>query len=373
MASNRLPVRARLRGLQPGREEVRPFPGQIRPSQLPVSSSPSNRPFSLASSQADEILANQTLPEQASMDAHRPAPEDAPAFAQDENRDLIFEIHSRADGEELGSARRGDPRQQEPQPGAIAAAKPVGSGWQEFDSSTEAGRLLRRLYSQGHNKPLPKYPALRLRSNAEDCKSRPKWSHVQPNAEDPRHETERRQRERAVVIPRPRREALRRAAAISLVQRRKSHTRILTEQRESPVVYQVPQPRKAISTDFEKRRLALHFQFKGGKALPEAGTTAPMPGQIPLSLITGKPNARLARQARERKAASDRERVQTERASLENEFDSFADEVDLLSAHLDAAMAHPGGHRAVAALRERIQDRVDALRGLDDLIGSLKT
>jgi hypothetical protein len=48
-----------------------------------------------------------------------------------------------------------------------------------------------------------------------------------------------------------------------------------------------PPIKKAIHTEAEKRRLQAAFQFKGGKALPEELTLAPIEGHIPLSVVTG--------------------------------------------------------------------------------------
>jgi hypothetical protein len=42
------------------------------------------------------------------------------------------------------------------------------------------------------------------------------------------------------------------------------------------------------NTELEKARLAQQFTFKGGKALPEVALPAPMPGHVPLGLVTGK-------------------------------------------------------------------------------------
>ncbi len=42
---------------------------------------------------------------------------------------------------------------------------------------------------------------------------------------------------------------------------------------------------KAISTESEKRKLQAMFQFKGGKALPEELTLAPIEGHVPLEMV----------------------------------------------------------------------------------------
>lgn len=45
------------------------------------------------------------------------------------------------------------------------------------------------------------------------------------------------------------------------------------------------------NTELEKARLAQQFTFKGGKALPEVALPAPVPGHVPLNIVTGKAGA----------------------------------------------------------------------------------
>jgi hypothetical protein len=45
---------------------------------------------------------------------------------------------------------------------------------------------------------------------------------------------------------------------------------------------------KAVSTDAEKKRLATVFQFKGGKALPDELTLAPVEGHLPLKMVASR-------------------------------------------------------------------------------------
>lgn len=59
------------------------------------------------------------------------------------------------------------------------------------------------------------------------------------------------------------------------------------EEAEKTADKSFPPIRKAIHTEAEKRRLQAAFQFKGGKALPEELTLAPIEGHIPLSVVTG--------------------------------------------------------------------------------------
>ncbi len=54
----------------------------------------------------------------------------------------------------------------------------------------------------------------------------------------------------------------------------------------------LPPLTKAVSTDTEKRRLQALFQFKGGKALPEELTLAPIDGHVPLGIIAHQPARR---------------------------------------------------------------------------------
>lgn len=46
--------------------------------------------------------------------------------------------------------------------------------------------------------------------------------------------------------------------------------------------------------DIEKRKLQTHFQFHGGKALPDYALPEPIKGQVPLSVVTGKRSPRRA-------------------------------------------------------------------------------
>ena len=48
-----------------------------------------------------------------------------------------------------------------------------------------------------------------------------------------------------------------------------------------------PAPKKALSTDTEKRRLQAQFQYKGGNALPKAASHGAIQGHVPMHLITG--------------------------------------------------------------------------------------
>jgi hypothetical protein len=271
-------------------------------------------------------------------------------------------------------------RERQRQAASIRAAprpepsNPYGEAWQEFEQDTAAGRLLRRVYARPHNRPLESYPAVRVRASEGD---KPTWCNLKPAALDPRQDGTCKARQQRVAVPNPLPAPEARAPAILGVARRKPAQAIAQEaEREAadqPAAR--PLPRKAVSTDFEKRRLAVINQFKGGKALPAAGLAEPLAGQIPLSLLTGKPGREAYRAAAERGAARQRaeeERLALEQHQLAQDFDDAHAEVRNLKQLLDLAEPSHAASRRVAELKHQLQRKVCELRNIDELITHIK-
>jgi len=240
-----------------------------------------------------------------------------------------------------------------------------GDSWKSFDSNSEAGRILRRLYAAGkHNAPLVKYPKVRRKKNA-----------VPPGQEvwgrsDPTKGIDKRERERKLVIPKPTKPQKPNPAPILSISRRKNITEIqkMHESIEEDRRLNHPRARKAVSTEMEKRRLAMQFQFKGGKALPENGTSQPIEGHIPLSLITGKPTRLDYKQKEEKKKEI---ALLAEKKCLENDFDSVAKEVESLRQSLDF-LGPRATAKQIAHLRSELKSRVDEMQNINDLLNDMR-
>lgn len=164
-----------------------------------------------------------------------------------------------------------------------ADAAAPNESWRAFDSDTEAGRLLRQLYG-GRAKPVINYPKVRTKKRAPAGAFIPGGGKVESDARKPKASNKK------VAVPK-RAPSYEPVAPIHFAPRRKAAAEIEAELRkvdEEKQRYR-PVPRRAISTEREKARVQNVFQFKGGKALPESGMSMPIEGQLPLSMLTGKP------------------------------------------------------------------------------------
>lgn len=241
--------------------------------------------------------------------------------------------------------------------------------WQEFSNDSEAGRLLRRLYAGTPNQPLPSYPQVHVRRKvAGEGPPAAAWAGGKLGV-DPRQGSERRARERSVVVPR-RKSAVVARAAILDAPRRKSMDRIALDRAEIARARKVdrPRPSKPISTETEKRRLALQFQFKGGKALPEAGTAQPIEGHVPLSLIQGKPSASMVSLRQQRADRKREQDGQQRKRQLEDDFDAVAGEVAELRGRIEALGSSNGANKAVGTLKQELSMRVSEMHNIDDML-----
>ncbi|GBG31320.1 Hypothetical Protein FCC1311_075432 [Hondaea fermentalgiana] len=244
---------------------------------------------------------------------------------------------------------------------------PHGAAWKEFEHDSEAGRMLRKLYAGGrHNAPLASYPKFRSKSRELKPNS---WFMGKPLV-DPRERTDRRDREQRVQAPRPKRTVSKPMPAILSVPKRKPLDRIEEDQRriEEDRAVERPRPCKAISTETEKRRLAMHFQFKGGKALPETGTIAPIQGNIPLSLISGKPTKSVLRRSQREKAEAEFNARRQHREQLEQDFEQVHEEVQVLKAQIENVEGSNSSARLLAHIRSELRQRLSELENIDSLL-----
>lgn len=73
-------------------------------------------------------------------------------------------------------------------------------------------------------------------------------------------------------------------AGLGVVHKDVIDSRLAEDERTADRV--LPPLSKAVSTEAEKRKLQAVFQFKGGKALPEELTLAPVDGHLPLDVLS---------------------------------------------------------------------------------------
>jgi hypothetical protein len=268
--------------------------------------------------------------------------------------------------------------QLQPHP-SLAADQP----WRHFRNDTRAGRLLRQLYDVQDRKQTIKYPRLRSRrGNAETNEPKPQWFNgaARQDQVDPRIDRRRRAKEQTVRVPRVNGQSdTRQDGEVSVfgmttkpIRRRKSDIDQQIREIEADREAYKPTPRRAIATDAEKRRLSACFQFKGGKALPQSGLPAPMPGHVPLRLVTGKPDVAFAKRERIRQRQREHDRRNKSSASdiakveLEKAFSKEADRVDKLRKQVEKVLSTPAGNnRAVVSLRAELAESVALMEDYD--------
>jgi len=239
------------------------------------------------------------------------------------------------------------------------------NSWQSFDCDTEAGRLLRKLYTRTHNKPLSSYPKFKTNSTKP---SHSKWFN---GMSDSRKQTERRDREKSVMIPK-RTLNYKPAPAIFGIDRRRSENSI-KENTELIEEEPRPLPRKAISTEMEKRRLAMTFQFKGGNILPEAGTMAAMPGLVPLSIITGKATSNKALRQANDKLSIAATKNEKEKHRLEKEFNDLFREMTSKKETLLSFEHKNQSNEKISHLKGDIVMLAEEMKTIDELITMLNS
>lgn len=120
--------------------------------------------------------------------------------------------------------------------------------------------------------------------------------------------------------------------------------------------------RRGRNTEAEKRKLALLFALKGGHALPEAGMPESLAGEVPLSLLTGRPRGGRGASEAPRPAATSKlfQELQRTYADLSRglvESRAYWDE----TARLSGGALGPVQAREAAAEEGRRMDELKAL------------
>lgn len=210
-------------------------------------------------------------------------------------RDMEASVPSSAGLAPTTSATRGA----RPAPISISGAKPaaapdeLGSLMRRVGFDPAVARLMTGTYGR------PRYGAAPAPAQRADP-WRPddhKWERPMhtAEAEDPREITINRAAQALLEASRPPPTGLREPppppAAIDVIPRRKPASRIAAEAAAAaadPDQAAPPPLRRGFNTEAEKRKLQATFAYRGGKALPESGLPAPMPGHVPLHLVTGK-------------------------------------------------------------------------------------
>jgi len=242
--------------------------------------------------------------------------------------------------------------------------------WKEFDTSTEAGRLLRKLYGA---KSAPKivYPKVKVAKRGDE--NRKPW-HRGGIKDDPRKSRGIKQRERTVKAPivgrGPKPEKV---PAIHFAAKRKPKREIDAEKeiaRKERAEFR-PLIRKPITTDTEKRRLAAQFQFKGGTA---SWHQQPIKGNVPLGLIvhrTNKASERLREQRKKNAENLVKKQQELEKEEFRSMFRTVSSEVDQLKASIRACEGNPSAVRKLGKLKGELVSRLVELRELDETLRNI--
>ena len=149
------------------------------------------------------------------------------------------------------------------------------NAWKAFDTSSEAGRLLRQIYgSKGPpvNIPLP-------RKSKTSKVPTDGWRPVsnKPTAVDPRTATRSFAKERQVDVPQPVRPRGKKYSAIDFVERKRTNTVIGHEINDMKMRQEAYRPAHVRPQgEAEKVRLGEINAFRGGKGLPEEMTAVKM-------------------------------------------------------------------------------------------------
>lgn len=160
---------------------------------------------------------------------------------------------------------------------------------QQFGHDTEAGRMLARLYGKGTAtvsmpaRPSKSKPMVGPQPPMQGLNSRPEAANPRERKFD-REAVAAAEASRPVVghgAPLPKTFAI---DSIKGIIRSKAQVDAFEAAHASVDRPQMP-IKKGYNTEAEKRRLQATFQFKGGKAVPDAASYAPIEGQIPMHLM----------------------------------------------------------------------------------------
>lgn len=252
---------------------------------------------------------------------------------------------------DLPARRRQAQREQSTSDGGAGSEE----AWRAFDTSTEAGRLLRRLY--GSQKPEVAYPPVRTaESNLSSRRA------FVPGGG--KHDTDPREARKQVVqleVPDPTPMRAPTFHPVDFVPRRRGKDVIdseLQEAEEEALRYRPPH-RNASSTDAEKSRLQNRFSMKGGKGLPEELTQPAIEGEIPLHLQMGA-------RGRRRPPAGHARGVGPSKSEEERLFDQVAAEIADREQYLER-LRQMGAlkQEEERIIRAEIADRVKDMEVLD--------
>jgi len=251
--------------------------------------------------------------------------------------------------------------------------------WRSFGMDTEAGRLLNKLYAGSLRKPTINYPPVRTRKKMNE-ENKPTFipggGNVGVNA---RAKTKK--DTSSLFVPKVGMgKKQQRSHAIDLITKRKPKQEIIDQRKEANVQrnrYRPPH-RKEVATDSQKRLLQAHFQFKGGKILPETGTMQPIEGHLPLQLVSGKPSqarkraaaVKVAAEAAAKEAAA-ADPESTRLLQLEKDFEEVMDEIDERKKFLDEMLQF--GSKEVAKHKDTVMAEIGGLvRRAKDLDKEIK-
>jgi len=162
----------------------------------------------------------------------------------------------------------------------------------QFGHETEAGRMLARLY--GRSQEPVSAPARAFKSRPMAGPQPPMVGvHARGGAADPRARTFDHARAERALEQAPKPAGAPRAAPVAPIDRIKGMIRSKAQVDALEAVRgagDIAQPplKRGFNGDLEKRRLQATFALKGGKAVPDAASYAPIEGAIPLHVLTGQ-------------------------------------------------------------------------------------
>lgn len=247
--------------------------------------------------------------------------------------------------------------------------------WKRFGYHSEAGRLLRQLYGGGKERFRVRYPKVKKDESLVNPREAGIWRNLRSDQVDPKSNSDRRAREKRVHVPKPRMKRSE-AAKIDCVPRRKSYAKIQKElgEVEREVRHFRPKATRAVSTETEKRRLALCNQFKGGKGVPQCSSLCAVSKNIPLHLVTGKlTNAAMKtiEAAKREKEAQQREKKVEEKRRLEQQFEDVSRNVEGIQKRIEACQGKPNCTRSVGRLRQELSERFAEMQRIDEILQAL--
>ena len=210
--------------------------------------------------------------------------------------------------------------------------------WQAFDTSTEAGRMLKKLYGGAAGHPNIAYPKLTTKPRKQTPKFIPGGAKL--DASDARSNSRRREKA-STVEPWRKKYARPSYKPIDFVARKRNTAaidEILEDMSMRNAAYRPPRVNGS-STDAEKARLQEIAQFGGGKALPDEMTLGKttLPSERRAQLLE---EARVEREWRKRRGVVEEPAAPVEPKSLQTqEIEQISREIEDRAAFLEEARA----------------------------------